>query len=345
MQAYVIEKAPKCYLQAITQSRAIKGAECTCNDIEEAMELYWRTSQGMKTNDRSSRCFEHAQNAHLRPRGWKSKGRVRNKGRREIGNAAYSTTRSDAYGDVTENYGEENNYILGLAAIFTDSTSDTEEKVTEENFTEDHNTEEISLDSTTNQDIDRMVKLIEVLEDYEDDYDYDSVTDEDVIIEGNIDELIPSNEEDVEDDDDEEENGDNKTSLFTDSSLGSEVTYAFNDMDEATAYMLKCGKTFNEIAAAGVDANIDIKLLQGEEIWIADSGCTAHMTPYKNKMRDAKINKSKVMIANGQVEGVNLQGYIVGNKVDMEGNFERHLIMPFILRQKDISTYLVQEYI
>ena len=147
-----------------------------------------------------------------------------------------------------------------------------------------------------------------------------------MIIEGNIDDLIPSNEEGVEDDE-EEEHGNNETSLFTNSSLGSEVTYAFNDMDEATAYMLKCGKTFNEIAAAGVDANIDIKLLQGEEIWIADSGCTAHMTPFKNKMRDAKINNSKVMIANGQVEGVNLQGYIFGNKVDMEGNFERCLIL------------------
>ena len=51
MQAYVIEKAPACYLQSITNARVQSGDACTCDDLEKAMEMYWRTSQGMKAND------------------------------------------------------------------------------------------------------------------------------------------------------------------------------------------------------------------------------------------------------------------------------------------------------
>ena len=51
MQAYIIEKAPACYLQAITNTRVQEGDACTCEHLEKSMEMYWRTSQGMKAND------------------------------------------------------------------------------------------------------------------------------------------------------------------------------------------------------------------------------------------------------------------------------------------------------
>ena len=51
MQAYVIEKAPACYLQSITNARVQHGDKCTCDNLEEAMEIFWRTSQGMRANN------------------------------------------------------------------------------------------------------------------------------------------------------------------------------------------------------------------------------------------------------------------------------------------------------
>ena len=51
MQAYIIEKAPACYLQSITNARVQEGDTCTCADLEKSMEMYWRPNQGMKAND------------------------------------------------------------------------------------------------------------------------------------------------------------------------------------------------------------------------------------------------------------------------------------------------------
>ena len=61
----------------------------------------------------------------------------------------------------------------------------------------------------------------------------------------------------------------------------SEASYVFESMYLTIDYN---GKDVNEIAAAGVSTTIDTSLLKRDEIWIADRGCTTHMTPHKNGM-------------------------------------------------------------
>ena len=78
----------------------------------------------------------------------------------------------------------------------------------------------------------------------------------------------------------------------------------------------------NEIEAAGVSTTIDTSFLKRDDIWIADSGCTTHMTPHKNGIMKTSKKVERVTMANISLEGTNMMGQVAGNKVDMDDNFE-----------------------
>ena len=92
-------------------------------------------------------------------------------------------------------------------------------------------------------------------------------------------------------------------------------------------YLKYNGKDISEIEAAGVSTTINTSLLNRDDIWIADSGCTTHMTPHKNGMMKTSSKVERVTMANGSVEGTNMIGQVAGNKVDMDDNFEHRLVI------------------
>ena len=131
---------------------------------------------------------------------------------------------------------------------------------------------------------------------------------------------------DPSDDEDENEDEAEYDSIFGNDDE-SEASYVFESIDLAKEYLTYNGKDANEIAAAGVSTTIDTSLLKRNDIWIADSGCTTHMTPHKDGMIKTSEKKEKVTMANGSVEGTNMIGRVVGNKVDMDDNFEHRLVI------------------
>ena len=252
---------------------------------------------------KSSNCFEHAKNAHLRPNGWRS--RTRGKGKKELSNMAHGSRDDDE--------DEDNHFIVGLAAIHEGNEGNKNDYGGNSNvYNEDgkENCEDNSHETSI--------------------YDYETE------VEDSDDDSMPGQINQVEPETSDDSSSEEEESLFHDDSdteSVSDMSYAFSNMDEALDYMQEYTKNIyniqdiDEIAAACLESSVEASLLKGEDLWIADSGCTTHMTPHKIGFQKIKHRNERVTMANGNVEGSNIVGQVVGNKVDMDGNFEHRLII------------------
>ena len=311
MQALVIEKAPPMYLQALNMERRIRGEECTLLHLQEAMEMLWRTTQGMKPNDEvkpsvaqlglaafSGVCYHCGDKGHMAKDCENDDGNSKKDG---------STTSSKRFKGKCNNCGiwghmskncfeharnahlrpqgwKPRNKEVGASAIEMNHEMDVDEVFAHQEF---------------------MVGLAavdaQVGQGHEDGYE------EGEEVEFDNSTVESSEYEEVE------------TGLFTDSETeDDEPKVIIANLDEIASESEEEDEyEHKELALATIasTASLTTAVLKGPDLWIADTGATTHMTPHKEGFIHKKQGSELVVTASGSEETAVLFGNISGYKV------------------------------